>query len=133
MNIQIKEISEKKWFNLYDVTDDLTTEEFIQSLTPKTQLNILIQYIDKESIGLYGVIKGKGLYGFTMVKHNFFNDFKNIQIKIVNHCGAFIINSTQNINSFINILLDFFKQNNINLTNDINLVYFQEQIINFLN
>lgn len=132
MEINLKEITESKWFNLYDKCDDLTTEEFITNLVPNIKLNILIQYVDEESIAIYGVIKGKGLYGFTTLKNHFFDKFITIQLKTVNGCNSFIINDKQSINSFINVLLEFFKNNNINLKKDVDIVYYQKQISNLL-
>lgn len=128
MEIKISQITEKKWFGLYDVTNDLTTEDFIKCLTSKTKLNILLQFADEESLGIYAALKGKGLYGFSLIKNDFFKDFPYIKMKIINDSSSFIIDTKQNINSFINVLLLFFQRNKIELQQDINLYYYETKI-----
>lgn len=129
--IIVKQISEKKWFGLYDKLDELDTETFLKNICEKCKMYILLQYGDN-NVGIYGVIKGKGLYGFTSEKSDFFKGEDNIKFSNFGSVRTFALNSEQKISAFIKVFEKFLEANNKNIEQDIELVYYQEELENYI-
>lgn len=124
----IKKLTENKWFGLYDKINELTTKEFIDNICENCKLSILIQYAENNQIGLYAVIKGVGLYGFTTQKSNFFKN-KDVDLhNTSNGIQTFILNEKQTLKTFISIFSEFLREHNKKLKNKIELVYYQNEI-----
>lgn len=123
MNYNIVKLTENKWFKLFDKLNDLSTNDFLENIKENEKLYILLQYDGNNGVGIYGVIKNKGLYGFTTKKNEFFKGF-DLETKEL----SFIINDKQNIWTFINIFELMLKNNGKTLKKDVDIVYYEDEI-----
>lgn len=127
--IIIKQISETKWFSLYDKIDNLTKDEFTENICEECKMFILLQYFEG-TVGIYGIIKGKGIYSFT-TKNDVFSD--DIVLETRHGIQGFLLNEKQNINTFVKFLEKFFNENNKKIKKDIELVFYQDEILKYIN
>ncbi len=127
----IKQITEKKWFSLYDKIDELNKKSFLDNICEKCKMYILLQYGEK-GVGIYGIIKGKGLYGFTTENSDFFKEEDNIKFVYYGAVRTFALNEEQKLSDFIKFFENFLEENKKFIEKEIELVYYQEEIQNFI-
>ena len=85
-------------------------------------MTILLQKGDNNDVGIYCVIKDKGLYGFTLLKNKFFQTYPNIlKLNEFNGVETFILDKSQTITHFIEFLDSFLIQNQKSLKNVIDV------------
>lgn len=134
IDFEFKNITESQWFKLIQNNKELTTNEFVSNIKEKSNLNIIIQSGYKTNdVGIYGIIKNVGLYGFLKPKNNFFI-YGTTEIKLENNNDifTFILDETQTLNDFCEYLDLFFAKNNISFQKTIK-IYFYEQLHELLN
>ena len=125
-------ITENKWFKSY-TNDELSDETFIELLKRCKKLFIVAQYIDDNSVALYGSPNGKGLYNLFSKTNNFINYCNDIEFKTINDSVlGYAINEKQDISKFVNALDKFIETLGINDLK-IEIIYYEDKLTSMFN